>query len=132
MIEVRMQRSFQDKRVTIGMLRVVGQEHDPIYTLENPLRDKDSCIPAGIYTCVPYTSSKHSDVYEVTDVPGRSYILFHSGNFESDTLGCILVGNISGILLNQPAVMDSKACMDRLKKLLGKNDFRLILSDISI
>lgn len=129
-----MQRSFQDEKVTIGALKIKGVSHDPIYTLENPHRitTKDSCIPAGTYTCVPYTSSSHSDVYEVQDVPGRTYILFHSGNFESDTLGCILIGNIAGILLNQPAVMDSKACMDRFKKLIGKNEFKLILRDVSI
>lgn len=26
------------------------------------------------------------------DVPGRSYILIHSGNFKTDTRGCILPG----------------------------------------
>ena len=51
-----------------------------------------SCIPAGVYTCKNIMSSRFGATYEVTDVPGRSSILFHKGNFTKDTAGCVLVG----------------------------------------
>ncbi len=134
MIEVLMQRAFQDDKVTLGMIKIKNIKHPPIYTLENPQRDTatDSCIPEGCYTCVPYSSVTHKDVYEVNDVPGRTYILFHSGNFESDTLGCILLGNSSGQLLLEPAVMESKACMDMFRKLIGKNEFKLTIRNVGV
>lgn len=65
------------------MLQIDGVEHLPIYTLERPWKDNASnvsCIPSGIYTCRPYSSPKYPDVYEVTNVPKRDHILFHSGN----------------------------------------------------
>jgi hypothetical protein len=52
-----------------------------------------SCIPAGRYRCVrsPFHGGQEQ-TFEVTDVPGRSRILFHGGNTEEHTKGCILLG----------------------------------------
>lgn len=53
-------------------------------------------VPAGLYKCV---RGKHClraglpfDTFEVTGVPGRTGILFHVGNYASDSEGCILLG----------------------------------------
>lgn len=53
-------------------------------------------LPPGVYTCVrgvhrlkrggPFVT------FEVTNVPGHSGILFHPGNVEADSEGCILLG----------------------------------------
>lgn len=51
-----------------------------------------SCIPVGEYTCKRVNSPKFGDTFEVTSVPGRSEILFHKGNIDDDSHGCILVG----------------------------------------
>lgn len=61
-----------------------------------------SCIPDGEYPLVARTwggffrkykkEFGHEFVAEVADVPGRSSILIHRGNTESDVTGCIAVG----------------------------------------
>jgi hypothetical protein len=51
-----------------------------------------SCIPWGQYTVTNFTSVKYPEAFVVLDVPGRSGILIHAGNFISDIEGCILVG----------------------------------------
>lgn len=130
---VRLNRAWQDSRATIGMLTIEGEEHDPIFTLENPLRKTsvDSIIPPGIYICSPYSGSKYKDVYIVKDVPGRSAILFHWGNTEKDTEGCILLGLGAGMMGNAPAVTSSKVAFQLFASLIGKSDFTLIIEDPS-
>ena len=64
-------------------------------TLEPPWRNNEkniSCIPAGIYNCAFHISPKFGPTYEVKEVPDRSHILFHKGNYTHNTKGCILVG----------------------------------------
>ena len=55
-----------------------------------------SCIPAGSYVTRRVTSPKFGETFEVTGVPGRANILFHHGNTEEDTEGCILLGSSFG------------------------------------
>lgn len=126
-MRVVLTHGFEDSRVTLGMLQIEGVHHDPIYTLENPLRETslDSRIPIGTYLCKPFSGNKYKDVYEVCDVPGRSYILFHQGNFERNTLGCILVGRGSGMLNDEPAVTSSRPALQDLRDLIGQQEFTL-------
>ena len=129
MKDVVIVRAWADKRVTLGMLTVRGVEHDPIFTLENPLRetDKDSRIPPGNYLCVPYDGAIHKKVYLLKNVPGRSAILLHTGNFESETEGCILLGDEIGMFSGEPAIMDSKKAFERFRKLIGEEKFSLTI-----
>lgn len=65
-------------------------------TLELPWKDNRqqiSCIPTGDYKVVMRTSPKYKKHYQVLNVPGRSYILIHTGNYYTQILGCILVGD---------------------------------------
>ena len=69
------------------------------HTLELAWRDNEksvSCIPEGIYNCrvrLARESASRDYVHLlVQDVPNRSYILFHRGNYPSDSRGCILTG----------------------------------------
>jgi hypothetical protein len=56
-----------------------------------------SAIPAGRYTCRRTIYHKHGiETYEITDVPGRSRILFHPGNSEEDVQGCVALGTDFG------------------------------------
>jgi hypothetical protein len=127
---VFLKRAFSSKEVTLGMITVNDGEHDPIYTLENPQRStkKDSRIPAGIYTCVPYSGTRYKNVYLVKDVPGRSAILFHWGNTEKDTAGCILLGLKTGKLDGAPAVLSSKKAFSYFKSLVGEKPFKLVIT----
>lgn len=61
-----------------------NQKDDP-----NTKENESSCIPEGIYTCKKYSSAKYPDTWEVTRVPNRSAILFHSANYVNQLLGCI-------------------------------------------
>ena len=82
---------------TIGKLYCNGEFI--AHTLELPWKDNQksvSCIPEGRYRCrvrLARESATRDYVHLlVQDVPNRSYILFHYGNFPSDTRGCILTG----------------------------------------
>ena len=57
-----------------------------------------SCIPVGDYFVRRIISPHFGETFEVCGVKGRTHILFHSGNTEEDTEGCILVGNRFGVL----------------------------------
>jgi 7-cyano-7-deazaguanine synthase in queuosine biosynthesis len=52
-----------------------------------------SCIPIGTYTVVKRTSNKYGNHFHLINVPSRNMILIHSGNYYSDSLGCIIVGS---------------------------------------
>lgn len=56
----------------------------------------------GVYKCVRgihrLKDMKPFETFEVTGVPGHSGILFHVGNYNKDSEGCILVGHKIAIL----------------------------------
>jgi hypothetical protein len=50
-------------------------------------------VPVGTYTC----KRRHSphfgyDLFEITNVPGHSFIEIHVGNVNDNTEGCVLLG----------------------------------------
>ena len=51
-----------------------------------------SCIPKGIYPCHKIVSPSLGECFEIADVPNRTYIRGHAGNFTRKILGCILFG----------------------------------------
>lgn len=64
-------------------------------TLEPPWKDNTvgrSCIPVGTYLCRRVQSPKFGNTFEITGVPGRTHVLFHKGNIDDNTEGCVLVG----------------------------------------
>jgi len=78
----------------LGLIYLEGKNY-PLYTLEPPFLDNkknESCIPTGTYGLVPYDSSRLGKCFLVKDVPNRTDILIHVGNFIDETTGCILVG----------------------------------------
>lgn len=82
-----------------GVIGRIGQW----FTLEEENLDNlrnISCIPAGMYKCKRSFYNKGGyPTFWVTNVPNRSNILFHKGNTEEDTQGCILLGNELGALI---------------------------------
>jgi len=78
------------------------------FTLEDEMRlekvPQETRIPAGVYTLELRKAGTlhqkykarypwHEGMVWVRNVPGFQWIYFHVGNHESDTAGCILVGN---------------------------------------
>jgi len=111
---------------TLGELVILNDTGEAIYeckTLEleqdrNAVRD--DCIPKGTYQVIKRYSPKYKNHFHVLDVPNRSYILIHAGNYNRHTLGCILVGN-AHIDINNDGYKDvtsSKVTMKELNKIL--------------
>lgn len=105
-------------------------------------RNRISCIPQGEYAATfTHSPSRKRMLWRLHDVPNRSGILIHNGNWcgdvslgmRTDVLGCILVGERHGEAKDQPAVLNSRAALDRLHKFLdGASEARvLILGDSS-
>ena len=66
-----------------------------ILTLELPNLGNQknvSCIPEGKYEVHLIYSPKFGKCFQIQDVPDRTEILIHKGNYNKDTHGCILVG----------------------------------------
>lgn len=90
-------RLLEDDKQTLGMLLLFKGENKifECKTLELPWLNNQpyvSCIPTGAYNVRKHYSSRLGESFHVFDVPGRSEILIHAGNYRRDTLGCILLG----------------------------------------
>ena len=91
-MELILQRSDTSRFSTPGQL--TGVEGFTFQTLEPPPQAVHPCIPVGRYKVIMAQSKKfHCLVPLLVDVPGRSEIEIHYGNYPSDTEGCILVGD---------------------------------------
>jgi hypothetical protein len=115
MTSITLVRLHETEDLMLGALvhegRILGQ------TLELPWKSNErsvSCIPADKYLCKWQESPRFGWCYHVTCVPSRDHILIHAGNTTSDTTGCILLGTTVGRLSSRPAVLSSRAALDRL------------------
>jgi hypothetical protein len=125
---IRLEESPQG---TFGVLKIAKEVF--CFTLEpkDLLNAPDlSSIPAQQYVCVRWQSLKFGETFMVTDVPERSSILFHVGNVDDETEGCILLGSTIGKLKGDRAILNSgntfKEFMDRLE---GYNEFHLTIKE---
>lgn len=98
-------------------------------TLEPPWRDNkenESCIPVEMYRCERVLSPKFGMTFEITEVEGRTGILFHKGNLEKNTKGCVLIAEEFGILNDGPAVLASgRGFSEFMQRLDGEDRFAL-------
>lgn len=99
-------------------------------TLEDEWKDNKvgvSCIPVGTYHCKKKRFNRGGyDTFEITDVPDRTHILFHRGNTEDDTEGCILVAEEFGELNKKTAIQSSrKGFKEFMERLHGVDEFLL-------
>ena len=104
-------RISSGKDSTSGMLFEInnGKRTFLAYTLEDEQRDVkvwgETRIPAGTYKLELRTEggfhtrysgkygAMHKGMIHVQDVPGFEYILWHTGNTDENTAGCLLLGN---------------------------------------
>jgi len=128
------------KRSDCGSEGVLIFQNFHCYSLELPWKDNQqniSCIPAGNYTVRIRMSPKYGRIYWILEVPGRSYILIHSGNwagdvskgFKTHTNGCILLGKYTGYLQGQRAVLCSRPTITKFMNLLQGQSFDLNILD---
>jgi hypothetical protein len=133
MITLQLDRFLECDHGTFG---TIGS----LYTCEEENqgnRRNVSAIPAGTYTCRRTIYHRYGyETFEVCDVPNRSRILFHSGNTEEDTEGCILVGlkldvlpvvdEDTGARTRKLAVLQSRAAFAQfMSRLEGEDEFTL-------
>lgn len=92
--------------LSTGIFGLLSADHSAwqCFTLEHAYQDFNqnppewvSKLPAGIYLCKrgmhQLTGMKAPfETFEITNVPGHSEILFHMGNFNDDSAGCVLLG----------------------------------------
>jgi hypothetical protein len=105
-------RTSSGKDSTSGLLFEVSQNKRTFlaYTLEDEQRDVkvwgETRIPAGTYKLElrteggfhnrylnKYGNTFHKGMIHVKDVPGFEYILWHTGNTDEHTAGCLILGN---------------------------------------
>jgi len=113
-MQIKLARFKYTKDRTLGLL-MLPDPHAMFFTLEPPWKENAksiSCIPNGQYFCHPQTTQKFGFTWEVQDVPGRSDILFHIGNYPKDTTGCILLGED----LEDSSLKFSKQAMTRFRE----------------
>lgn len=115
-VELTLKRlTFSPDTPTYGML--FKGNIPQCLTLERPWLDNKpevSCIPAGVYKCIPHNTSEKPRCWEITGVSDRSSILFHAGNSIIDSLGCILVG----LETAGTSILKSQNALDHLRTVL--------------
>ena len=118
---------------------ILGHLYDADYqqlacTLEHSYDGKPK-LPAGTYQCV---RGKHTlagrpepfETFEVMGVPGHTGILFHPGNWQGDSNGCILVGRTVSGSDHGCMVTNSRATFYRfMLDLDGMESFMLVVED---
>lgn len=127
-------RDKYEKEQTLGTLGVFEDGKRLFYCQTLELEDdknkkQKSCIPKGTYTVKKRYSSKFGNHLHITNVPGRTAILIHSGNYHRDILGCVLVGT-SYQHLDKDGYLDIISSVPTLKKLLAvlPDQFQLEIS----
>ena len=87
-------------------------------------------IPSGQYKCKRFHGNKWKDSFEII-VEGHTALLFHAGNIEEHTEGCVCLGQYPGKLRGKRAVLNSgktfKAFMERME---GINETDLEIVDL--
>ena len=140
-----LRRISQSEEATIGLLSVDGQSL--CWTLEDQYQAVkvagETRIPAGwydlkrresgrLYTIYSKRWTWHRGMIEVAEVPGFTDILFHPGNTDDDTRGCILPG-YSASLFGRMTVAQSRDAYESLyRKIIEAvyaGDCRLLIVD---
>ena len=112
-----------------GEIKTLSGEHlfvtlEHVYSFGPKIQD-------GEYKCVLGTHrllhGLDFQTYEITGIVGHSKVLFHYGNFNKDSDGCVLIGKeIQGIMIT-----DSRESFSRFMQIQnGLNEFSLIVTTV--
>lgn len=132
MPSVRIYRIEESYRGTFGVLTICDKAF--CVTLEpSDVRNQRnvSNVPDSQYLCKRIESRLFGETFEVINVPGRSHVLFHAGNFIEDTKGCIILAQHFGKLYGERAVLNSgdtfRKFMEGFKDI---NQFSLTIKEV--
>ena len=113
---------------TFGILLVEGQVFcvtlEP-YDMDN--MKSISNIPAQQYICEKYKSPSYGRTFKIMNVPGRSDVLFHAGNYAKNTKGCILLAQYFGKLRGDRAVLNSGITFKKFMAIMEDDYFLLTI-----
>ena len=136
-MRLRLVRRWHDDDRTIGEL-YAGSEWIA-YTMEPGRKDTEHPrIPTGFYALERHDDPgfKYRDTWALVGrdvshqvergVP-RAAVLFHAGNLDEQTRGCILLGLGIGRMNDEPSVTPSGAAMDKLRATIGKAQAYLVI-----
>jgi hypothetical protein len=127
MRRVRIIRLEQTEAGLIGVLLINGVVEG--FTMQPDSADSSFSIPAGSYICKRFHGYKYKDTFEVV-VPGHTALLFHAGNIEDETDGCILLGERVGWLYGKRAVLSSGVSFEEFMwALKDEQEFNLFIED---
>lgn len=115
-------RISDDGLQTVGKLELFDQSGNLLLafdTLELPYKYNQrrvSCINQGVYIIRRHYSIRHGNCFALLNVQGRDNILIHTGNFNKDTKGCILIGHGYKDLDNdnEKDLLNSKVALNNL------------------
>lgn len=113
---------YRVRQTEAGTLGVMSIDDIPHFTtLELPWRFNErgmSSIPTGIYEGEKIISQKYGETVRIKDVPGRSGILFHAGNYTHHTRGCVLVGTGFFNKKDDFMITNSREAMRRFREMI--------------
>lgn len=105
----------------------------PLFTVPlKPNTVRTNCIPEGVYKVTKIYSPTKGQCFMVHNVPGRTAILIHKGNYATgkkvDTQGCILPGK-DLIDMNKDGNLDVSNSTETMTELLRvlPDEFKLII-----
>ena len=99
-------------------------------TLEPDANDPEKFqIPPGKYQCRRFHGWRWKNTFEIL-VEGHEALLFHAGNEELHTEGCILLGRQPSYLRGNRAILNSQQTFEHfLRKLEDVDEFTLYIYD---
>ena len=132
-----LKRVLSNDEATFGVMIDEDAKVPFCLTLELPWKDNRpnvSCIPSGEYLAKKTVRIRFGLTYEILQVPNRTDVLIHKGNFTSETLGCILLGESFEDTLSKDGskiatgVMSSgKAYSEFITRLKNAEYFKLVI-----
>lgn len=123
-MKILIERADYGDKQTIGKLYLLNSLNEVVeefWSLELPNKDNQrriSCIPEGVYKARKHNSPKHGLSLWLQDVPNRSEILIHKGNYHTDILGCIIIGSDLADI-NKDGYLDVTNSKNSIKKLMS-------------
>jgi len=124
-MKLELNRCQTDDKQTLGELYLLSDNEAVLnkwMTLELPDMNNTryiSRIPAGTYNAVIHNSPRFGKTLWIQDVPNRSEILIHQGNYHTQIKGCILIGQ-NHIDINNDGLKDVTSSRKSMAKLMSQ------------
>jgi len=124
-MKLELNRCQTDDKQTLGELYLLSDNEAVLnkwMTLELPDMNNTryiSRIPASTYKAIVHTSPRFGKTLWIQDVPNRSEILIHQGNYHTQIKGCILIGQ-NHIDINIDGLKDVTSSRKSMAKLMSE------------